>query len=170
MGRLFDSGKEERKAAAASKSRQESRQRADDAEEALKDLKETDAATLRLKASLAAAQAVAPVVYKEFRRPGYKWMIEHSPVGEDYIFQLHPLRPPAVGKGDVLTLAISAMDVIFPRSLQIRYVPPSDQFKIQFYTIRVEKVVGVPGWAEAIERALVSLSEIAAWPKKLKQA
>lgn len=170
MARLFDSGEEEKKAATAGKSRQESRRRAEEAEEALKELEETDAASLRLAADLASARAVAPVVYKEYRRPGHKWMIEHSPVGEDYIFQLHPLRPAAISKGDVLALAINAMDVIFPRSLEIRYVPPSDQFKVQFFTIRVEKVVGKPGWAEAIERALVSLSGIDAWPKQLRKS
>jgi hypothetical protein len=169
MARLFDSGKEEQQAATAGKNRQESRRRADEAEEALKELVETDEASLKLAASLAAARAVAPVVYKEYRRPGYKWMIEHSVVGEDYIFQLHPLRPIAMSKGDVLALAINAMDVIFPRSLDIRYVPPSDQFKIQFYTIRVEKVVGRPGWTDAIDRALASLAAIEAWPKKPKQ-
>lgn len=166
MARLFDFREESVKAEEAKKAREETRRRAQEAEEALKELEETDAASVRLKGQLAAAQAVAPVVYKEYRRPGFKWMIEHSTVGRDYIFQLHPLRPPAISKQDLLLLLINAMDVIFPRSLEIRYVPPSDQFEIQFYTVRVEKVVGVPGWAKAIDRALVSLTAVDAWPKR----
>jgi len=147
-------------------SREEAKKRAQEADDAIKELEETDAASVKLRETLAAAQAVAPIVYKEYRRPGSKWMIEHSQVGQDYIFQVHTLKPPKIEVQGVLGLMISAMDVIFPRSLDIRYVPPSPRYKLQFYTIRVEKVVGLPGWSTAIERALASLSVMDAWPRQ----
>jgi hypothetical protein len=165
MARLFDSGKETREAEAAREDREETRRRAQEADEALQELQETDEASNRLRQTLAEAQAVAPIRYEEYRRPGSRWLIEHSQVGEDYIFQLHPLRPPTVGAQDILALAITSMDVIFPRSLDIRYVPPSHQFKLKFYTIKVEKLAGLPGWRQAVDRALSSLSQMDAWPR-----
>ena len=166
MSRLFDSGAEEKKAAAVRDERERVRRRAQEADEALRELEETDEASRRLGASLAEARGVSAIVYQEYRKPGCKWMIEHSAAGKDYMFQLHPLRPPGIGVRDVLTLAIAAMDVIFPRSQEIFYAPPSTQFKLQFYTVKVQDLVGKPGWQGAVERALEGLAGIAAWPNR----
>jgi hypothetical protein len=166
MARLFDSGSVAREEAQARQSRVETRRRAEEAEQAMKELQETDEASMRLRERLSEVQSVAPIRYEEYRPRGSKWLVEHSKVGDDYIFQLHPLKPPTVGVQDVLALAITAMDVIFPRSLEIRYVPPSQQLQLKFYTIKVEKVVGVPGWKGAIERALAALASMDAWPKR----
>ena len=165
MTRLFDSQGEARAENDARRAREESKRRALEAEEAMKDMKDTDAASERLRQTLSKAQTIAPIRYEEYRPRGSKWMIEHSRVGDDYILQLHPLKPPKIETQDILALAITAMDVIFPRSLKIQYIPPSVQYQLKFYTIKVNKLVGLPGWNDAIERALRSLSSIDAWPK-----
>lgn len=165
MGRLFDAESEEKQAAAIREDRERTRRRAQEVDEALAELEETDEASLRLRESLAQAQGVTAIVYQEFRKPGGKWMIEHSAAGKDYLFQLHPLRPPLVQVRDIIGLVIGAMDVIYPRSQQIFYAPPNPQYKLQFYTIKVENLVGVPGWREAVERTLNGLSAIDAWPR-----
>ena len=123
----------------------------------------TDEASQKLRSTLSQAQSVAPVRYEEYRPRGSRWLIEHSRVGDDYIFQLHPLKPPTISWQDILSLAITAMDVIFPRSLKIQYVPPSQRYQLKFFTVKVNKVAGLPGWDAAIERALKSLSSIDAW-------
>ena len=167
MSRLFDSQKEHAERREASQVRAETRRRAEEADEVIREMAESDEASLRLKTALAEARTVAPVRYEEYRRPGSKWMIEHSRVGEDYLFQLHPLKPPALDLKDTLALAIAVMDVIFPRSLRIQYVPPSQQYKLKFYTIKVNQLCGLPGWAQAVERALISLSAMDVWPKRV---
>lgn len=163
--RLFDSHAETKKAEELRLSRKEVRLRAEAADAALQAIKETDEASEKLREALGRSEAVTPIVYQEFRPRGCKWLIEHSPVGEDYIFQLHPLKPPTVSWQDVIYLSITSMDVIFPRTLQIQYVPPSQHYQLKFFTIKVGGLVGLPGWTKAIERALLSLSRMDAWVK-----
>jgi hypothetical protein len=164
VGRLFDSGAETRKADAAREARAEVRRRAREAEEAIREIEELDEASAKLGETLAAAQAVQPIVYATFRRPGTRWSIEHARVGDDYVYQLFPLKPEVLDWQDVVAQMITAMDVIFPRSVKIRYVPPNQAFKVKFYTIRVTGVVGQPGWEKACrERALNGLSAVDAW-------
>jgi hypothetical protein len=165
MTRLFDSDAEAKKLQATRTSQAEARRRGEEVEEALRDYEETDAQSKALSASLSKARAgVVPVHYQEHRLPGCKWMIEHSPIGEDYILQCHPIRPPVLVWQDIITMMIAAMDVIFPDSIRIEYVRPNDGYQLKFYTITVRKIAGLPGWKEAIERALAGLSAVDAWP------
>ena len=162
MGRLFDSEEEKKAAIATRESREAARKRADIVDEALKELQETDEASNNLSATLA-RQAVRAIVYKEYREPGGKWMIEHSEDGDDYIFQIHPLRPPKLAWADIIPMMIETMDVIFPRTIKIIYVPPSQKYQLQFYTLKIEKLVGIPGWSGAVERSLAGLSAVDVW-------
>ena len=162
--KLFDSGFEDRKAAAARLGRDEVRQRAEAVERVLAEEKSLDAATNKLGAQLAAVTTVQAIRYDSFRPPGSKWLIEHGQAGEDYFFQVFPLRPTKVALKDVIGAMIVAMEVVFPRSVQIYYKPPNDGLQVKFFTIKVEKVVGLPGWEKACkERALHGLVEIQAW-------
>lgn len=165
--RLFDASEESRRSAKERRDREETKKRAAEAEEALRELEEVDEASRKLGAVLADAKAVAPIVYKEHRVRGSKWLIEHSAVGPDYVFQLHPLKAPTAETPDVLTSLIGAMDAIYPRSIQIRYVPPHASYQVKFYTIRVEGLVGKPGWERAVERSLEDLSRLDMWQKRL---
>jgi len=165
MGRLFDSESEKKAVVAARQSREETRRRAEEVEEALADLNETDRASIDLSETLAKSQSIRAIVYKEYRETGGKWMIEHSEDGPDYILQIHPIRPAKLPWADVIPMMIEAMDEIFPRSVKIIYVPPSQKYKLQFYTLKIEKLVGLPGWREAIDRALAGLSAVDAWPR-----
>ena len=169
MTRLFDSDAETKKIEATRASQAEARRRGEEVEEALRDYEETDAQSLALSASLSKARAgVVPIHYQEFRQPGGKWMIEHSPVGDDYVLQCHPLRPPGRVWQDIITMMIAAMDVIFPDSIRIEYIRPNDGYQLKFYTITVRKIAGLPGWKGAIERALAGLSAVDAWPAPKK--
>jgi len=164
MGRLFDSSRLVSQGESQRAARARVRERAAEADELLRELEEDDEASRALGDRLAKAQVVAPIVYAEYRKPGGRWLIEHACVGDDYVYQLFPVKPPKIVWQDVLVLAIAAMDVIFPSTVDIQYTPPSEQFQVQFYTIRAKGVVGRPGWKDAcIERALPSLASIEAW-------
>ena len=164
--RLFDATEESRRSKQERRDREETKKRAAEAEEALREYQELDEASRRLGQVLAKQQAVAPIVYREHRARGSKWLIEHSAVGDDYVFQLHPLKPPTAQTPDILTAAIGVMDTIYPRSLQIRYVPPHPNYQVKFYTVRVEKLVGKPGWERAVERSLEGLSRLDVWSRR----
>lgn len=164
MGRLFDSGRRSREARESRQSREDIRRRAEEAEEAIKQSLELDEASNQLGAKLAQTQTVRAVEYKAYRERGSKWNIEHAQVGPDYVYQLFPLKPPSMSWKDVIFQFVSAMDAIFPRSIEIRYVPPSERFQLKYYTIRVEAVTSLPGWENATQgRALRSLSAVDAW-------
>ena len=166
MGRLFDSssvieGPEQQQEAS------DVRKRAAEFDAVLQEVGELDAAgeTIRTQLEGARAQAVQPIVYKEFRAPGSKWMIEHARDGSDYIFQLFPLKPPKISKPEVIQLLIVVIDLVFPRSVWIDYVPPDDMYATVMYTIKVRKIAGRPGWKNACQvKALELLGGVDAWP------
>ena len=165
MTRLFDAAQAKRDAAEARRARDEVRRRAEEAEEAIKENLELDEASQKLGEKLAGAQAVQPIRYRAYRARGSKWNIEHALVGEDYVYQLFPLRPMRIDWKSVIAQFIAAMDAIFPRSVEIKYTPPSQQFELKYFTIRVEGVARLPGWENAVEgRALPALSAVDAWP------
>lgn len=166
MSRLFDAGARERKTSDERRSRDEVRRRADEIDRVLQETQLVDAAADKMAAKLRAQQtSVQSVVYASYREPGSKWTIEHARAGDDYIFQLFPLKPPKIEWNEVIVAMIATMDSIFPRSLKIVYRPPREDYQIQFFTVTVEKVVGQPGWERACkERALRGLSQINAWP------
>jgi len=166
MGILFNASEEADKASRVRRERAEVRRRAEEADAALQEFKELDARSAELGKTLAQAQAaVEAITYESYRRPGSRWMIEHAKVGNDYVYQLFPLRPISIAWQDVIALMIVAMDVIFPRSIEIHYAPPNETYQLKFYTIRVHGVVGKPGWTQACrERALLGLSCVEAWP------
>jgi hypothetical protein len=161
--RIFDSGKE-RQATTARRSREEVLAAAKQVEDMLKEAGELDEASQKLGDRLAQAQQIQAVHYKKFRVPGSKWLLEHACDGQDYVIQMFPLRPPTLDVPDILTLLIGTMDAIFPRSVHIRYTPPAKDYQIKFYTVRIENVVGMPGWEQAVtDRALRGLSHVQAW-------
>ena len=165
MGRLFDSSKIESDANQARAARRAVEERAAEVDAVLADHQELDEQSQKIRNQLAAAQAVSPIVYEEYRQPGSKWMIEHATDGSDYIFQLFPIRPPKLEKRAVLELLIIAMDQIFPQSVRIDYVPPNDLYKAVMYTIKVRDVTKLPGWEEACRtKALRGLVAVDAWP------
>lgn len=164
MSRLFDSSRESHKEEEARSRQEEVRKRAAEAEKLIMEHQELDDQSRRIRDQLASTQAVKPIVYKEFRRPGSKWMIEHARDGEDYIYQLFPLKPPRFETSDVLQLLIIAMDVVFPRSVRIDYVPPNELYKAKMFTIKVRGVTRLPGWEDAcLSKALNSLCAVEAW-------
>lgn len=164
MTRLFD-------ATGARKSKDaqdEVKRRAAEADKALAEIEDLDEASQKLKAQLAkASSAVTPIRYAEYRAPGSKWHIEHARVGDDYIFQMFPLKKPSYAWQDIVTLMVGAMDVIFPPSIHIHYVPPTENEFRPFYTIKVSDVVATPGWDDGIrDRTLRSLAAVPAWDMK----
>lgn len=165
MSKLFDAREERTKEERARQGREEIRRRAFEAERALAEVGELDEASRSLKKQLEQrGESVAPIYYASYRLPGSKWQIEHALVGDDYVYQLFPLKPPSYEWRDIIPMMIAAMDVIFPRSIHIRYTPPDQRSFRQFYTIRVENVAKLPGWEQAVqERALRALSDVQAW-------
>jgi hypothetical protein len=165
MARLFDSDEETKAHDAAREAQRAARKRGDEAEEALKDYEETDARSIALSEALSKTRAgVVPIHYLEHREPGGKWMIEHSPVGDDYVLQLHPLRPTKMTWQDVLLMMIAAVDVIYPDYVRKDWAPPNESYKLKFYTLTLRKVARLPGLPGAIDRTLASLSAVDAWP------
>lgn len=174
MARLFDSTVENKKAESSRRSRDESRQRAEEVDRILKEeglLNDSESKLgniLGAGAASAAAggQTVEAIRYEHYRKPGSRWAIEHAKVGSDYVFQLFPLKPPAVPWQDVMLVLIAIMDVIYPRSVKLDYIPPNDTYQVKFYTIKVNNVVGLPGWEVACkERALHGLSAADVWSR-----
>ncbi len=117
-----------------------------------------DESTRRLGALLGEAQAVAPVRYTRERHG--PWLVEHGRAGNDYIFQLHPRKPPSRPWQDIVTAFIAAMDSIFPRTVPTRYCRPDEQWQVKFFTIQLETVCQLPGWEQACARAAKALAEV----------
>ena len=164
MTRLFDAGKEERQAEDARRHRAEVKERVKQAEILARELEAEDKATEKLRETLSQQQAVHPVRYSEYRKRGSKWMIEHARAGDDYVYQLFPLKPPAIAWQDVALLVIAALDVIFPEDVHKVIKPPSQEFKVQYYTITIKDVCKLPGWEGAcVDRALPALAEVNGW-------
>jgi hypothetical protein len=165
MGRLFDSNASAVKAAEARENKESVRRRAEEIDKLLREELELNEETSKLEVRLQSRpMGVQAVVYKDFRLPGSKWMIEHAIVGDDYVYQMFPLRPIQADWRDTVVLLIAAMDAVFPRSIKIQYSPPNERYQVKYFTIRAEKVVGQPGWEEACEkRALKSLAGVPAW-------
>jgi hypothetical protein len=165
MTRLFDATRERTDEERAQRARAEVRRRAEEADRAIAEHEELDEASRNLKKQLEGSTvAVEPIHYASYRLPGSKWQIEHALVGDDYVYQMFPLKPISRDWRDVVAMMIAAMDVIFPRSIDIRYVPPDQRSFRQFYTIRVENVAKLPGWEDAVQkRALRGLSDVQAW-------
>ncbi len=164
MGRLFDASKNDAEADAIRQQRVEVEKRAAEVDAVFAEHEELDEQSQKIKGQLAKVQVVQPIIYEEYRRPGSKWMIEHSCDGEDYIYQLFPLRPVKLSTPDVLQLLIIAMDVIFPRSIRIDYAPPNELYKVEMYTIKVRKVTKLPGWEDACRsKALQGLAAVEVW-------
>lgn len=125
---------------------------------------ELEQASSELGKKLTQNMGVQAVHYKDYRLPGSRWMIEHAQVGADYVYQMLPLRPIKADWRDTVVLLIAAMDAVFPRSTQIKYMPPNERYQVKCFTIRVTGVVGMPGWSDACEvRALRTLAGVQAW-------
>ena len=171
MSRLFDSKAEGDKAEAARLHRAGVKHRAEEVDRILQEEGMLNTTADKLGAILSASrplesQSVEAIHYASFRKPGSKWALEHAKVGPDYMFQMFPLKAPAIPWQDVIVILIAAMDVIFPRSVKITYIPPNDTYKVTFFTIKVENVVGLPGWEVACkERALQGLAAVDAWTR-----
>ena len=110
---------------------------------------------------LGASTAVKTVEYPRERRG--RWLIEHGRAGDDYLFQLHPLKVLALAWQDVITGFIARMDGIFPRSVPIYYRRPDEQWEIKFFTIKVENVCRLLGWETAAKKAIDALAAVEAW-------
>lgn len=165
MGRLFDAGVENQQAEVQRAHNDGVRARAAAVDDALREIADLDEASKKLGTQLAEAQAIQPIVYTTFRQPGKRWLIEHAQVGADYIYQLFPLRPPHLNWKDVIAHMIGAMDVIFPRTVKITYVPPHEGYQVKFYTVRLDGVTEVPGWERAVgDRTLHALAGLDVWP------
>jgi hypothetical protein len=112
---------------------------------------------------LGASCAVKPVQYTRERHG--RWLIEHGRAGDDYVFQLHPLKAPTRPWQDVVTGFIAAMDAIFPRSVQIHYRRPDEQWQVKFFTITAKDVCRLPGWEPAVKKAIDALTGVDAWSR-----
>lgn len=110
---------------------------------------------------LGASQSVTPVEYARERHG--RWLVEHGRAGDDYVFQLHPLKATTCPWQDIITGFIAAMDAVFPRTVQIHYRRPDEQWQVQFFTVRVDKVCALPGWEHAVRKAVDGLAAVAAW-------
>jgi hypothetical protein len=122
---------------------------------------ELDDNARRLGELLGASQAVAPVHYTRERRG--RWLVEHGRAGDDYLYQLHPLKASTRPWPDVVTGFIAAMDAIFPRSVAIYYTRPDEQWQVKFFTVKIENICRLPGWESAVKKAVDALSSVNAW-------
>lgn len=164
MSRLFDAGTRKRDLDEIRNDRNGVLRRAEEVDRLVKENIELSETSQKLGDQLAEAQTVHTVVYESYRAHGSKWNIEHAQVGPDYVYQIFPLRPPKLHWKDVVTHFISAMDSVFPRSVSIKYAPPSERFQLKYYTIRVEGITTLPGWeSAALVRCLKSLSGVDVW-------
>lgn len=164
MTRLFDAASALSAKEKAKREREEVRQRAEEADRALAEIEELDEQSIKLKEALAKAASVTPIVYEQFRKPGSKWLIEHARVGDDYVYQVFPLKPPLHDWADVFTMMAAALHPIYPDTVKLHFWPPSENAVRPFYTIRAEKVALLPGWEEPVRnRALQSLAAVPAW-------
>lgn len=164
MTRLFDGNREAKAAAAERDEKDAVRRRVEEAEEILKSYEETDAASKKMAEAMGAASTVTSIVYKTYRAPGSKWVIEHAEDGEDYVYQLFPLREPAHDWTAVVPMIAIAVSVVFPDTFRVEHTPPNDQYGIKFYTVKIRGVVNTPGWKRACtEQAPRAFSSIEAW-------
>lgn len=106
---------------------------------------------------------VQTIAYKSYRAAGKRWMIEHGRLGDDYMLQLIPLKPTVTAPNNILLLLITAMDTIYPKSVQIYYSKPKPSMQISFWTIRIADVAEMPGFERAIGRTLSGLCDVDAW-------
>jgi hypothetical protein len=150
MSRLFESEKAPRP---PSSSDAESKR----AREALA-AAELDESARQLGERLGAASSVTPIKYQRERRG--KWLIEHGRAGDDYLFQLHPLKAPARSWDEIIANFIGAIGGVFPESLHKYYQRPDERWQINFYTVRLKDVCRLPGWESAINRAIDGLASV----------
>lgn len=164
MSRLFDAGSRKKDAVSARAEKEDILRRANEVERLIQENLELTEASEKIGAQLGAVQTVQSVQYTSYRATGSKWNIEHARAGNDYIYQLFPLRQPRMDWRDIILLFIAVMDDVFPRTVTIKYVPPSQKFELKYYTIKVEDVAELPGWeGAAMVRALQGLSAVDAW-------
>jgi len=120
-----------------------------------------------LPPALQAAEAdgppvISPVEYKTVDAKNVK--IEWTQRGDDYIYQWHPKRPPKYAEDSVTTMIVSAVDPIMPRETHVYFDLPNHEMRMNFWTIRVEKIAGRPGAKVACEETMLKiLSEIDVW-------
>lgn len=110
---------------------------------------------------LGASRAVKAVEYARERHG--RWLVEHGRAGDDYVFQLHALKAATRPWQDTITGFIAAMDSVFPRTVQIHYRRPDEQWQVKFFTIRVDDLCRLPGWETATKKAVDALSAVTAW-------
>ena len=110
---------------------------------------------------LGASRSVRPIEYTRERRG--RWLVEHGRAGDDYVFQLHPLKAPTRPWQDVVTGFIAAMDATFPRIVPIHYRRPDEEWQVKFFTVKAEGVCRLPGWERAVEKAIDALAAVNAW-------
>lgn len=122
---------------------------------------ELDDNARKLGELLSVSQTVTPVHYMRDRHG--RWLIEHGRAGDDYLYQMHPLRVPTRAWQDVLLGFIVAMDSVFPLSIKKRYRLPDEEWQIRFFTITVEKVCALPGWEIAVKKVVDALARVDAW-------
>jgi hypothetical protein len=122
---------------------------------------EVDENARKLGELLGASQAVVPVTYDRERRG--RWLIEHGRAGDDYLFQLLPLKAPTQQWQDIVTGFIAAMDSVFPRSVPIDYRRPDEQWQVRFFTVSARGVCRLPGWEPAVKRAVDGLLAVDGW-------
>lgn len=166
--RLFDAGQEKQVTEAAKTKRDEARRRAAEFDQAAAEAGvlegNANAVTEAFAKMKASVESVKPIRYDSYRMPGGRMTVEHAIVGDDYMFQVFPLRPPTIAEADVLLILITAMAGIFPKSVDVYYTPPADILPQKFYTVKVAKVATLPGWEDAVGRALASLASLDLWP------
>lgn len=164
MTRLFDGAK-----VARSRMTLAEQQAAElEAEKAIAELGEMQAASAKLGDLLGKGRAVQAVQYHKYRKPGGRWQLEHALADDDLVIQCFPLRPTRMDWRDVILNMIAVMDSIYPRTVPINYAPPEPpggaiKMPVTFYTIRVKSVARMPGFEFARDKSLAGLVNVEAW-------
>lgn len=162
--RLFDGNAAATVSAKATQNRVDVRRRAEEVDDLLSSYEENDEKSKAMASMLGQVESVVAISYKTYREVGSKWVIEHAVDGDDYVYQVFPIKEPALDWQGVFKGLVAALDVIFPKSLRIDYSPPNEQFNIRSWTIRLNGVTKLPGWQKACtEQALKNLSWVEAW-------
>ena len=82
------------------------------------------------------------------------WQIDHGAKGWDYMIQLIPRREVRASAQDVVAAIIHVMRPLVPDDVQVHIQPPNPGLEINFYTIRLEKVLRKPGAESVVKQRI----------------
>lgn len=111
------------------------------------------------------AQGDAGVIPIQYTKEIFgNWQIDHGARGDDYMVQMIPRKEIRADTGDVIRAIIQVMKGFVPDDVEVYINPPNPRLAVNFYTIRLEKVLSRPGAGAIVTKKLpTELGQINAW-------